>query len=300
MTRALHDTDPHGSPPPGANAGGDARPRAEEGTEAEPRLPLRAPTEDERMRSLLDGLNASRAPAPIDAATTDGDLAAKYSAGPGAPPARHQTPAPQPSVVFSETMRLASLPAVVETAARERATGEARKAVTVRIDRRAAERALGESVRGEAPASALEEAHRAGQRRGLIIGVPIGTAAGAVAAFLLTFSLMAARAAHSRVSSTTQGSAPQAATAPAPPPQATETSPPPAEGSPPAASEPAPDSVAAAPSAAPSAADLRAPVVRAGVGKRRGAPALSAAPSAPSASTAPKTRGDKNTMVNDL
>jgi hypothetical protein len=273
-------------------------------------MPLRAPTEDEGMRSLLDGLNASEAPAPVNAPTTDGDLSARYAAGPGAPPARHPTPTPEPSVVFSQTMRLAAMPAP-EAAIRERAATEAaRLATTVRIDRQEAERALSEAGVLDGRDDVREEAFRSGERRGLLLGFPIGFAAGGAVAFLVAFFLTFARGAHT---SSPPASAPSLPAASAPPVPAAETSAPtpaPAEAPAPADSRPAPDAVpasasAASPGSAGSAgsaapvAEPRPPPAHPAAGKRpaRGAPAAS---SAPAGQPATKARTDKNTMVNEL
>jgi hypothetical protein len=310
MTRALKDTDPLGKPPAGATTGADAPAPAAESAEPEPQMPLRAPTEDEPMRSLLDGLNASEGPAPVNSPTTHGDLAARYAAGPGAPPARHQTPAPEPSVVFSQTMRLATMPAPVEAAIRERAASPetSRLATTVRIDRRETERALAEAgVPMEGRDDVREEAFRSGERRGLLLGLPIGFAAGGVAAFLVAFFLMFARGAHTRAAPTNAPAAPSAS-APATPVasvsavpagETSPTPPAPAEAPAPAGSVPAADSVSgSAPAPAASAAEPRPPAARPAAGKRpRGAPANS---SAPAGQPATKPRTDKNMMVNEL
>jgi hypothetical protein len=56
MKRGVHDTEPVGLSRVPVPRGVDAHDVAE----SEPRIPLQAPSEDERLRSLLDGLGASR------------------------------------------------------------------------------------------------------------------------------------------------------------------------------------------------------------------------------------------------
>jgi hypothetical protein len=144
MRRASNDTDPMGSPAANALEGEKARLRPDEVTEPRPKpLPGDNQTiEDENVRSLLEGLDLSRAPAPIQAPTTNGELAASYAVAGHAPARRHETPTPQPSVMVREPTLRMGIP-VMPTAAHGAAAAEARhealraerSALTVRVDR---------------------------------------------------------------------------------------------------------------------------------------------------------------------
>jgi mRNA (guanine-N7-)-methyltransferase len=145
MTRASNDTDPMGSPATKAPESAAARPRAEEVTEPDPQPPLKGDMtdEDQGVRSLLQGLDLSRAPAPVEAPTTNGDLSASYAAAGHAPARRYETPTPQPSILVREpTLRMGLPPAVGPTGSQQPATSEANEAIraqrnapTVRLDR---------------------------------------------------------------------------------------------------------------------------------------------------------------------
>jgi len=154
MTRASNDTDPMGSPAAKAPEGAAARPRAEEVTEPDPQPPLKGDVtdEDQGVRSLLQGLDLSRAPAPVEAPTTNGDLSASYAAASHAPARRYETPTPQPSILVREpTLRMGRPPEVAPAGSQQPATSVANEAIraqrnapTVRLDRAPA---LAEDVR---------------------------------------------------------------------------------------------------------------------------------------------------------
>lgn len=83
-----------------------AAPNTTGGEAALPPAPYDPPVMNEQLRGLLDGLNPSRAPRPIDLPQTDGDLAAKYSAGPREPAPRNPTPTPQAKLLLNCTEEL--------------------------------------------------------------------------------------------------------------------------------------------------------------------------------------------------
>jgi hypothetical protein len=153
--------------------------------------------------------------------------------------------------------------------------------------------AIPEPVETVARRAAVEEGFRAGQRRGLLLGIPVGFAAGGVAAFLVAFSLSIGRGPHPQARAVSTPATEASAATPLP---AFEPSLAAVEAPSPAVSSPAADAVTAP---APSAADPRAAGTHPSSGERsgRGTPALSSAPPVP---PAPKTRDDKNLMVNEL
>src|SRR5262249_22188612 len=152
-----------------------------------PSVSLHAPTDNAKLRALLNGLSASPAPIPIDAATTDGDLAARYAAGPGAPAARHATPTPLPAVSFHQTLRIPLQPAAggapsppgsaAPSLAERPAPHPARTPITLRIDRPRASEPRDDRARSTA-------------RRPLLLGIVIGIAIGGVLALAIAFGIL--------------------------------------------------------------------------------------------------------------
>jgi hypothetical protein len=67
--------------------------------EAAPRAPFAPPVTNPSVLSILNGLNPSVTPVPMDIATTDGEMAASYAGAPRRAPIAEETPAPQASVV---------------------------------------------------------------------------------------------------------------------------------------------------------------------------------------------------------
>ncbi len=83
----------------------DPGPGAEE--PARPPMPYEPSTKDPKINSLLSHLKPARAPAALNAPTTDGELAAKYHAPVRDVPARNRTPVPQPKLVLECTAEVA-------------------------------------------------------------------------------------------------------------------------------------------------------------------------------------------------
>ncbi len=291
MKRRLEDTDPLGLRP-GSDLAGAGLPNVEgDITEPDPRMPLRAPTDDAQLRSLLDGLSASRAPAPVETATTDGDLAAKYAAGPGSPAPRYPTPAPQASVIVGEaTGRAREIPTAPEHPEHVAASRNVHGAVTMRIDR---------------PVVPPEgDAQRSGVRRGLLIGVPTGFALGTLVAAAVALlvsraggtnghGVMAEHTPEDRPGNVAMAAEPQPANTPFAMPAAAVASATPVDSV-----APVPPVVSAATAATPASARASTGAGDSPAASKRvprGAPAQSA-----SGKPAPRTTAQKNTMVNEL
>lgn len=85
-------------------------PTTDPGPEPEPESPLeddgRSPVDESVVHRLLGGLEAPRFPRPVEVNETDGELVARYAAGPHDVPAKNPTPAHQPSVLFGVTVEL--------------------------------------------------------------------------------------------------------------------------------------------------------------------------------------------------
>ena len=99
VERRNDTTDP--GPPPTTDPGPEPEP-ASSSFEDDGRPPV----DDPVVHQLLGGLEAPRFPRPVEVSETDGELVARYAAGPHDVPAKNPTPAHQPSVLFGVTVEL--------------------------------------------------------------------------------------------------------------------------------------------------------------------------------------------------
>jgi hypothetical protein len=97
MKRQDEQTDP--SKP--ARTGDRGGPAADD--DVAPRAPFAPPVSNPSVLRLLNGLNPSVTPLPMEVASTDGELAASFSAGPRPAPVAEETPAAEASVVVRPT-----------------------------------------------------------------------------------------------------------------------------------------------------------------------------------------------------
>lgn len=96
----------------------------DEAEPARPPMPYEPSTTDAKINSLLSRLKPARAPTALTAASTDGDLAAKYHAPLRDLPNRNRTPVPEPKLVLDCTAELPPVSDRDRTTARLRLPGE--------------------------------------------------------------------------------------------------------------------------------------------------------------------------------
>ena len=92
--------------------------------ELPPRAPFDPPVRDPNVLAILKGLNPSVTPIPMEIATTDGELAATFAAGPRGVRRGEPTPAPEASVVVRDESPPPQARAKAARASADEGTGE--------------------------------------------------------------------------------------------------------------------------------------------------------------------------------